>query len=90
LINKKYYIFNEECSKEEYLKRLAELEKLPLSKQKEKFNSFYKDKYIKNPLPNTGSENVIDSENIINSKNIYHCNNLVECENSRYSSNIQD
>jgi hypothetical protein len=89
LENKQYYIFNEEYSKEEYFKKLENYWLLPLWKQKEKFENFYEWKYIKNHLPNIGSENVFNSENITNSKNIFHSKNLKDTEDFRYSQQFQ-
>lgn len=76
LTNTSYAIFNISYSKDEYEKKLSEIKKLSISEQKKKFEDFYKGKYTKKPMPNTGSENVWESENIIESKNVSHSRHI--------------
>lgn len=84
LQNKQYYIYNTEYSREEYVKRIRDLKKLPMSEQKKRFELFYQGRYVKYPLKNTGSENVIQCENVINSNNASYCRNVNGAQNIRY------
>ncbi|EKE29819.1 MAG: Caib/baif family protein [uncultured bacterium (gcode 4)] len=89
LKDKRYCIYNIEYSKEAYEAKLNEIKKLPFSEQKNLFEEFYRWKYIKQPLKNIWSENVVDSEQIINSKNISHCKHVLWGQDLRYCQKMQ-
>ncbi|MDP2103544.1 MAG: hypothetical protein Q8K26_01325 [Candidatus Gracilibacteria bacterium] len=90
LTNQQYHIYNTPYSPEEYAIEVEKLSTLPLGEQKAKFEAFYTGKYIKSPLPNTGSENVEQSSNIIESKNVFGSRNLQDVEDIRYASILHE
>ncbi len=91
LENKKYHIFNEALSEENYSKKVKELKMLSLKAQKDVFQDFLKRSgYTKKPLENIGCENVTDSSRIYNSKDISHGFNIQNSEHVRYGRNLLD
>ena len=65
-----YHIYNTPYTESQYKQKLVERQSSSISEQKRMFREFYTGKYLKNPLPNTGSENTTESENVIESKNV--------------------
>lgn len=89
LTNSRFQIYNIQYSEGEYLKKVSELKKISLSEQKKQFEAFHRGKYLKIPLPNIGSENVIDSENVVNSQNVSHSRYIRDAQNIRYCQKMQ-
>ncbi|MDD2487681.1 MAG: hypothetical protein PHS92_04920 [Candidatus Gracilibacteria bacterium] len=84
LSNKRYCIFNEQYSKEEYMEKLSDLTDLKHVK-----NAFENLK-LKHPQKNlhiSGSENVL-GDYIVDSKNCNQCYDVFSTSDSKYSFNI--
>jgi len=80
LSNKKYFIFNEEYSKEEYFNKIKELFKIY---SLEKYNDFSKNMVVKSNIIER-SENVL-WDKIKDSKNVKFSFEINDCENIFYS-----
>ena len=89
LTNAQFQIFNIQYSKEEYFEKLSKLLGLSFSEQKNQFESFYEDKYVKLMLPNIGSENVFESENVVESQNVSRSRHIRGSQNIRYCQKMQ-
>jgi hypothetical protein len=89
LNNAKYHIFNESYSKEKYFEKYNEIISKSLFEQKKQFEEFHTWKYIKTPLPNTWSENILNCEDVLDSQNISYSRHIFGAQNMRYSQRIQ-
>jgi hypothetical protein len=89
LINAKYHIFNTSYSKEEYFEKYNKITSKTVFEQRNEFEKFYTWKYIKKILPNTWSENTIDSENVVDSQNVSYSRHIFDAQNVRYSQRLQ-
>ncbi|EKE26590.1 MAG: hypothetical protein ACD_4C00236G0002 [uncultured bacterium (gcode 4)] len=89
LTNAQFHIYNIWYTKEEYFEALKNLISLSISDQKNQFEAFYNGKYVKLPLPNIGSERVLDSENVINSQNVSYSRHVRGSQDVRYCQKMQ-
>ncbi len=89
LTNAQFSLYNVSYSKEDYLKKLQELSILTLSEEKKQFKTFYEKIYTKKPLPNIGSENIIESENVFDSENVSYSRHIRWAQNIRYCQKMQ-
>lgn len=91
LRNMEFHIFNRGYTKEEYEKKLDELQSLSTDLQYEKVKQFLKHSgYLGYTIKNTGSENTYFSTRAFGSKNISYSAIINDSEDIRYSGRLRD
>lgn len=91
LRNKQYYIFNEQYTKTDYEKKLAELQLDTVrgrAKALEKFNKLMNNDAIHHYRNTLGRIENVSGDYLRNAHNIFHCYDLEEATNCRYVRNM--
>jgi hypothetical protein len=90
LRNKEFCFFNEQLTKDEYIKRISEFKKMPFSQRefiKQKIEKLFCN-YPRQYYIGQNNENVIGNY-IFNSKNAINCFDSIDLEDSKYCTNMK-